>query len=204
MRVAVISDIHANLHALEAVLADIDRAGAGRALVPRRRRRLRAAAERVRRPRPRARRRCALRQPRPRGDRHARHRRLQRRRGGSRALDAGACSAPTQRTWLRLAAARGDAAGAELFHGSPRDPVWDYVLSEEVALISLLETTAPLVLVGHSHVALALALGRRDDRAAGSPRPARSAELPDAALAPQPRLGRPAARRRPARRLAAD
>ena len=36
--------------------------------------------------------------------------------------------------------------------------MWEYVLSEEVALLSLEATTEPLVLVGHTHVALALAL----------------------------------------------
>jgi predicted phosphodiesterase len=46
--------------------------------------------------------------------------------------------------------------GAELFHGSPRDPVWDYVLTAEGALDALERTEAPLVLVGHSHVALAI------------------------------------------------
>jgi diadenosine tetraphosphatase ApaH/serine/threonine PP2A family protein phosphatase len=44
----------------------------------------------------------------------------------------------------------------ELFHGSPRDPVWDYVLSEDAARWTLAATSAPLVLVGHSHVALEL------------------------------------------------
>jgi diadenosine tetraphosphatase ApaH/serine/threonine PP2A family protein phosphatase len=48
--------------------------------------------------------------------------------------------------------------GAELFHASPRDPVWEYVLSAETAYDGLLATTAPLVLVGHSHVALAIGL----------------------------------------------
>jgi diadenosine tetraphosphatase ApaH/serine/threonine PP2A family protein phosphatase len=48
--------------------------------------------------------------------------------------------------------------GVQLFHGSPRDPVWEYVLSEVVALESLLMTTAPVVLVGHSHVATAVVL----------------------------------------------
>ena len=48
--------------------------------------------------------------------------------------------------------------GAELFHASPRDPVWEYVLSAEAAYVSLLATHAPLVLVGHSHVALAIGL----------------------------------------------
>ena len=47
--------------------------------------------------------------------------------------------------------------GAELFHGSPRDPVWDYVLTEDAARWTFAATTAPLVLVGHSHVALELA-----------------------------------------------
>jgi predicted phosphodiesterase len=46
--------------------------------------------------------------------------------------------------------------GVELFHGSPLDPVWDYVLSEQTAQWSFLATSAPLVLVGHSHVPLAL------------------------------------------------
>ena len=43
---------------------------------------------------------------------------------------------------------------AELFHASPRDPVWEYVLAPEVAFFSLEATEKPLVLVGHSHVAL--------------------------------------------------
>jgi diadenosine tetraphosphatase ApaH/serine/threonine PP2A family protein phosphatase len=45
---------------------------------------------------------------------------------------------------------------AELYHASPRDPVWDYVITEEAAVESLALTTAPIVLVGHSHVPLAL------------------------------------------------
>jgi diadenosine tetraphosphatase ApaH/serine/threonine PP2A family protein phosphatase len=47
------------------------------------------------------------------------------------------------------------ADGAELFHASARDEVWEYVLSDEAALATLALTTAPVVLVGHSHVALA-------------------------------------------------
>ncbi len=53
------------------------------------------------------------------------------------------------------------AEGVELFHASPRDPVWEYVLSEDVALLSLRLTSAPLVLVGHSHVPLAIVLDER-------------------------------------------
>ena len=42
----------------------------------------------------------------------------------------------------------------ELFHASARDPVWEYVLSDEAAAVTLALTEAPVVLVGHSHVAL--------------------------------------------------
>ncbi|MDQ2983545.1 MAG: metallophosphatase family protein [Actinomycetota bacterium] len=52
--------------------------------------------------------------------------------------------------------------GVELFHASPRDPVWDYVLTDQAALVSFELTTAPLVLVGHSHVPLAIGLENGD------------------------------------------
>ena len=47
--------------------------------------------------------------------------------------------------------------GVDLFHASARDPVWEYVLSEEAARATLELAVAPLILVGHSHVALAIA-----------------------------------------------
>jgi len=53
----------------------------------------------------------------------------------------------------------------QLFHASARDPVWEYVLSEEPAHATFELTDAPLLLVGHSHVALALAA--EGDRVAG-------------------------------------
>jgi len=63
-----------------------------------------------------------------------------------------------QREWLGSLEPAAERDDVELFHGSPRDAIWDYVLSDEVALASFEETTAPLVLVGHSHVALAISL----------------------------------------------
>jgi len=62
------------------------------------------------------------------------------------------------RSWLSALEPSAVVDGAELFHASPRDPVWEYVLSAEAAYFSLLTTQAPLVLVGHSHVALAIGL----------------------------------------------
>jgi predicted phosphodiesterase len=164
MRIAIFSDIHANLHALEAVLADIDREGVDE---------LWCLGDVVGYgPRPNE---CVD---------------LVRARAdlclcGNHDLavlgsidiaefsgDAAAAARWTQSVlgddqaaWLRGLAPSGARREAELFHGSPRDPVWDYVLSEEVARACLEETSAPVVLVGHSHVALALSL--QDDQVGG-------------------------------------
>lgn len=64
--------------------------------------------------------------------------------------------AAEQAAWLRSLEPAAEREGLELFHGSARDPVWEYVLSEEVALENFLVTRAPIVLVGHSHLALGL------------------------------------------------
>jgi predicted phosphodiesterase len=156
MRVAVISDIHANLHALDSVLADVDAespdaiwclgdlVGYG----------------------PRPNECCAV--VRERADVSL---------VGNHDLaslghvdielfnhDAAAAARWTQtvldddaRAYLEGLAPSAATEQAQLFHASPRDPVWDYVLGDEAALASFLLTTAPLVLVGHSHVALSLA-----------------------------------------------
>src|SRR5581483_8496566 len=54
----------------------------------------------------------------------------------------------------------GEAAGLGLFHASPRDPVWEYVLTEQAARAALEATSQHLVVVGHSHVPLAVKLER--------------------------------------------
>jgi len=59
------------------------------------------------------------------------------------------------RTYLERLESLGSTEDVQLFHASPRDPVWEYVLGEEAALAAFHLTTAPFVLVGHSHVALA-------------------------------------------------
>ena len=64
------------------------------------------------------------------------------------------------RTYLEGLPSQMKLDNAELFHGSPSDPVWDYVLTVDGALDALRRTEAPVVLVGHSHAALALGLER--------------------------------------------
>jgi predicted phosphodiesterase len=48
----------------------------------------------------------------------------------------------------------GSAAGIGLFHASPRDPVWEYVLSGLTAELCFDATDFRVSLIGHSHVAL--------------------------------------------------
>jgi predicted phosphodiesterase len=62
------------------------------------------------------------------------------------------------RTYLESLEPTGEEAGVGLYHASARDPVWEYVLSAAGALASLAVATAPIVLVGHSHVALTFSL----------------------------------------------
>ena len=61
----------------------------------------------------------------------------------------------------------GEADGVDLFHASARDPVWEYVLTEEAARATLELSSAQLILVGHSHVALAITA--EDGRVGGGP-----------------------------------
>jgi len=153
VRIAVFSDVHANLHALEAVLAEIDAGGFDE---------LWCLGDVVGYgPRPNE---CTA---------------LVRERAtvclaGNHDLvvlgkipmilfadDAGVAARWTQgvladdaRTFLETLEPLATRPGAELFHGSPRDPVWDYMLSEDAARQSFAATSEPLVLVGHSHIAL--------------------------------------------------
>jgi predicted phosphodiesterase len=56
---------------------------------------------------------------------------------------------------LEPQAVEGDVA---MYHASARDPVWEYVLTPFAALASFTASDARVLLVGHSHVALAFAL----------------------------------------------
>jgi diadenosine tetraphosphatase ApaH/serine/threonine PP2A family protein phosphatase len=68
---------------------------------------------------------------------------------------------------LEPRATRGEAG---LYHASPRDPVWEYVLNAEAALAAFTSAPERVILVGHSHVALAFTLD--GDRLDGDVAPA--------------------------------
>jgi len=76
---------------------------------------------------------------------------------------------PESRAFLAPLKPFGVVVGLDLFHASARDPVWEYVLTEEAALATLEISAAPIVLVGHSHVALAITAD--DGRVGGGPAP---------------------------------
>jgi diadenosine tetraphosphatase ApaH/serine/threonine PP2A family protein phosphatase len=157
VRVAVFSDVHSNLHALEAVLAAVDAdppdelwclgdvVGYG----------------------PRPNECCAIVAERARVCLGGNHDLAVR---GTIDLDEFSGDAGVAALWTRgvltgealaylnTLEPRGEAAGIALFHGSARDPVWEYVLSDEAAVTTLLLTEEPVVLVGHSHVALQVVL----------------------------------------------
>ena len=158
MRVAVISDIHANAHALDAVLADVDAADPGAVwclgdLVgygPRPNDCVRIVRDRADV--------CLV------GNHDLGV--LGRIDLGDFTPDAAQAARwtadalePDLRAFLDSLEPTAGLDRAELFHASARDPVWEYVLSEEAAWASLQATTAGIVLVGHSHVPLALMLG---------------------------------------------
>ena len=87
-----------------------------------------------------------------------------------------------------------------LVHGSPRDPIWEYVTSRRVARASLAAIDTPHGLHGHTHVPVAFSrptAGCERGRPGDGDDASRLDERPDAA---QPGQRRPAARRRPAGR----
>jgi len=153
MRVAVVSDIHSNLHALEAVLAAIDadapdelwclgdvvgygpRPSECCALIERRADVCLAGNHDL-----------AVRGTLDMNEFHgdaARAARLNR-----------AALTPESHAYLDTLEPKGAAHGVALYHGSARDPVWEYVLSDEAAVATLALAGSPVVLVGHSHIAL--------------------------------------------------
>ena len=76
----------------------------------------------------------------------------------------------TSRLFLAALAPAARTDGVDLYHASARDPVWEYILTEEAARVTFELARESLILVGHSHVALAL---RRDrDAIAGGLAPA--------------------------------
>ncbi|HEX8204606.1 MAG TPA: metallophosphoesterase family protein [Solirubrobacteraceae bacterium] len=65
--------------------------------------------------------------------------------------------ADENRVFLEGLTPEGEDAGIGLYHGSPRDPVWEYVLTVPLAERCLDAAPQRVALIGHSHIALAFA-----------------------------------------------
>ena len=63
------------------------------------------------------------------------------------------------REYLLALSPQGSAEGLGLFHASPRDPIWEYVLSALAAELCFDATDFRVSLIGHSHVALSFHRG---------------------------------------------
>ena len=163
MRVAVVTDIHANRHAFEAVLADLEDAGADEVWclgdlvgyggepnecveLARERADLCLAGNHD----------LAV--------------------TGALGIEEFSRGAATSARWtqtviaeenlvfLQGLAPEGEDTGIGLYHGSPRDPVWEYVLTVPLAERCLDAAPQRVALVGHSHIALAFARPAGDGR----------------------------------------
>lgn len=71
--------------------------------------------------------------------------------------------------WLRSLSPEGAEDGVGLYHASPRDPVWEYVLSTLLAELCLDAAPQRVCVVGHSHVALSF-VRPEGEAATGEPR----------------------------------
>ena len=177
MRVAVVSDIHANRHAFEAVLADLEE----------------AAADEV----------WCLGDLVGYGGEPNECVELARERAdlclagnhdlavtGALGIEEFSRGAAISATWtqsiiaeenlvfLQGLAPEGEDSGIGLYHGSPRDPVWEYVLTVPLAERCLDAAPQRVALIGHSHIALAFARPDGEQRVlAASARPGDHASL---------------------------
>jgi predicted phosphodiesterase len=71
------------------------------------------------------------------------------------------------RDYLAALEPQGSRSGIGLYHASPRDPVWEYVLDTWTAARGLEAAPERHVLVGHSHVALEVAVAEDGTQSGG-------------------------------------
>ena len=84
---------------------------------------------------------------------------------------------PESISFLQSLEPTGAAEGVGLFHASPRDPVWEYVLSSLAAELCLDVTRQRVSMIGHSHVALAFHRAEGEPATGSTRRPGEVADL---------------------------
>ena len=68
---------------------------------------------------------------------------------------------PSTREWLGALPERVEDGEFTLVHGSPRDPVWEYITDPGIAAAELDEMATPYCLFGHTHVPVAYRQSRK-------------------------------------------
>jgi predicted phosphodiesterase len=100
---------------------------------------------------------------------------------------------------LRALSPTGERHDVALYHASPRDPVWEYVIDNQTAAACIMVQSRRLSIVGHSHVPLMYGLNPGDRRAFGGYAPEGTQQVDQARLllnpgsVGQPRDGDPRA-----------
>jgi len=97
--------------------------------------------------------------------------------------------------FLRELEPSGEREGIGLYHASPRDPVWEYVLSGEQAEAGMNANARRIGLIGHSHVALFFrrTTAGRGEETRGAQASSRNEWLVNPGSVGQPRDGDPRA-----------
>ena len=95
---------------------------------------------------------------------------------------------PETREFLLALAAEGEAEGVGLYHASPRDPIWEYVLSGLTAELCLDAAPQRVSLIGHSHVALSFHRPEGEPATGSTRRDGDLLDIGDGRVAAQPRL----------------
>jgi diadenosine tetraphosphatase ApaH/serine/threonine PP2A family protein phosphatase len=66
--------------------------------------------------------------------------------------------APGEKSYLESLPLRHESGAYTLAHGSPRDPIWEYVLSDQQAAENFASFSTTACFVGHTHVAIAFSI----------------------------------------------
>ena len=110
---------------------------------------------------------------------------------------------PKTREFLLSLSPEGGAEGVGLYHASPRDPIWEYVLSGLTAELCLDTTDYRVSFIGHSHVALSFHRNEGESATGSTRREGDELDISAGEWLINPGSTGPAARRRPAGGLAA-
>jgi len=72
--------------------------------------------------------------------------------------------APEPREYLESLPIQVEQDDFTLVHGSPREPIWEYILDADMAAVNFRHFSTPICLIGHTHIPIAFALDEERER----------------------------------------